>query len=177
MNVPVESVYWPGSQCSMLGEILHKYYQSWKGGERRWNIHINIHVNIIIHTIGKRDKKPFSVIVPWSLVRAGFLLVDGEQQLALVHADSGVISFSWQLGVFVEEPSLPQHICCCIFGLRKEYRKSFRFYFFGNVNWRSCYLLYKMKNTFIFGSYYTAIAVNINVISSHIQPNCNCKLT
>lgn len=47
------------------------------------------------------------------------LLVDGQKQLPPVHADSGVVSFSRQLSVFVDKPSLSQHICCCNFCLVK----------------------------------------------------------
>lgn len=78
------------------------------------------------------------------------LLVDGQKQLPLMHADSCVVSFSWQLSVFVDKPSLSQHICCWNFYLLKGCRKSL---------WRDilslcteperkhCYLLHMLSNT------------------------------
>ena len=36
------------------------------------------------------------------------------QELPLVFADSGVVDLLHELGVFVDEPGLSQHISCCI---------------------------------------------------------------
>lgn len=36
--------------------------------------------------------------------------MDGQQQLPLMHAYSGVVSLSGKLGVLVDEPRLPQHV-------------------------------------------------------------------
>lgn len=47
------------------------------------------------------------------------LLVDGLQEFALVVADSGMVNLLHQLGIFVDEPRLPQHIGCCVFYLRR----------------------------------------------------------
>lgn len=36
------------------------------------------------------------------------------EKLPLVLADSGVVNLLHQLGVFVDQPSLPQHVSCCV---------------------------------------------------------------
>ncbi len=47
------------------------------------------------------------------------LLVDGLQEFPLMVAHSGAVDLLDQLGVFVDEPRLPQHIGCCVFYLRR----------------------------------------------------------
>lgn len=52
------------------------------------------------------------------------LLVDGLQEFALMVANSGTVNLLDQLGVFVDEPRLPQHIGCCVFYLRRTQHHS-----------------------------------------------------
>lgn len=52
-----------------------------------------------------------------------YLLVNGLQEFTLMMAYPGTIDLLDQLGVFVDEPGLPQHIGCSVFNLRrKEHR-------------------------------------------------------
>lgn len=53
--------------------------------------------------------------------------MDGQQQFPLVHPDSGVVPFSRQLSVFVDEPGLSQHISCRNFYLEREREREFFF--------------------------------------------------
>lgn len=45
--------------------------------------------------------------------------MDGLQEFALMVAHSGTVNLLDQLGIFVDEPRLPQHISCCVFYLRE----------------------------------------------------------
>ncbi len=90
------------------------------------------------------DRCRSSVI--WEL---SVLLVDGQQQLPLVHADSCVVSFSWQLSVFVDKPSLSQHICCGNFYLVRGFGKSLRRVILSSCiksKRKHCYLLHMLRN-------------------------------
>lgn len=46
-------------------------------------------------------------------------LVDGLQEFTLMVAYSGVVNLFDQLGVFVDEPGFPQHICCRVLYLKE----------------------------------------------------------
>lgn len=47
-------------------------------------------------------------------------LMYGLQELPLVFADPGVVDLLHQLGVLVDEPSLPQHISRCVLYLSPD---------------------------------------------------------
>ena len=46
------------------------------------------------------------------------LRIDGQEELPLVGPDPGVRDPLHQLGVLVYQPSLPQHVGCCILQLK-----------------------------------------------------------
>ena len=46
------------------------------------------------------------------------LRIDGEEELPLVSPDPGVSDSLHQLGVFVDEPGLSQHVGCCVLQLK-----------------------------------------------------------
>lgn len=61
----------------------------------------------------------FSVCLNALVMTYLHLLVDGLQEFPLMVAYSGMVNLLDQLGVFVDEPRLPQHIGCCVFYLRR----------------------------------------------------------
>lgn len=46
--------------------------------------------------------------------------MNGLQEFPLMVAHSGVVDFLDKLGVFIDEPRLPQYICRCVFYLRRN---------------------------------------------------------
>ena len=53
-------------------------------------------------------------------VRGVVSLVYSLEELPLVFADSGVVDLLHQLGVFVDEPGLPQHVSRCVLYLSPD---------------------------------------------------------
>ena len=92
---------------------------------QKWMIWLkSSHIDSVLskHSLSTRMRNELNFKTASSESRV--LLVDGQEQLPLVHADSGVVSFSWKLSVLVDKPSLSQHICSSNFYLVKGHRKS-----------------------------------------------------
>lgn len=47
--------------------------------------------------------------------------MDGLQEFALMVADSGMVNLLDELGIFVDEPRLPQYIGSCVFYLQNTH--------------------------------------------------------
>lgn len=57
-----------------------------------------------------------------TLVQDQYVLVNGLEEFPLVLPDSGVVHLPHQLGVLVDEPSLPENVCSSVLHLRsREY--------------------------------------------------------
>lgn len=62
---------------------------------------------------GRKISRGFMGSAVW-MWRGVASLMNSLQELPLVFADPGVVDLLHQLGVLVDEPGFPQHICCCV---------------------------------------------------------------